>query len=105
MSLSSFYPHCSGNGHDLRRNAAGEWACDACGYVVGADECPPAGENEAKQSLAAPSASGQQAGTPSYPGDCRLVLAKGAGPGIWGCWARICGGQRYFHAPSWRYAR
>lgn len=68
MSLS-FTPHCLGNGHDLRLNAAGQWACDACGYVVDGDPCPPAGAsaevNEAAVSVAAPAASGQSAGIPS----------------------------------------
>jgi len=70
-------------------------------------ECPPAGAsqevNEAAPSLAAPSASGQQAGTPMYPGDCRLVLAKGSGPGMWNRWGRICGGQRYICSTNRQY--
>lgn len=75
---------------------------------------PPASKeaNGSVPSLAAPAEPGVGVGTPllssgrpSYPGDCRLVLAKGAGPGIWNRWDRICGGQRFHHAANWRYAR
>ncbi|WP_157007932.1 hypothetical protein [Xenophilus azovorans] len=84
MSLS-VTPHCLGNGHDLRLNAAGQWACDACGYVVDGDPCPPAGAsaevNEAAVSVAAPAASGQSAGIPieliSVPGrKARYALSR-----------------------------
>lgn len=72
---------------------------------------PPASANGSVRSLAAPAEPGVGVGTPlssgrpSYPGDCRLVLAKGAGPGVWNRWDRVCGGQRYHHAANWRYAR
>jgi len=63
----------------------------------------PAIAKASGQHMGIPSAQ-HHAGRPSFPGDCRFVLAKGAGPGIWNRWDRICGGQRYHHTSNWRYA-
>jgi hypothetical protein len=83
---------------ELERRLPAAWAAARAAIAQGpanritGAQATPARENTPKE------------GWPSYPGDCRFVVAKGAGPGIWNRWARICGGQRYHHAPNWRYA-
>lgn len=85
MSLS--HPsHCAVNGHDLRHVSGGRYICDVCGVDYReVDDCPPAGENESVPSLAAPSGSGQRAGTPqwfySYR-TARSVLGRVLRPGF-----------------------
>lgn len=70
---------------------------------AGESTCPPPTTNATGESLAAPAPGGQGVGTihPEKTGwdkmrDCRMVLAKGAGPGIYGRWVSHVAGYRIF---------
>lgn len=69
MSLSNC-PVC--NASLFRLFCPPRLSCTKCPWVGQAADCPPAGENESVPSVAAPSDSGQRAGTPRSWGGRRF---------------------------------